>query len=407
MRITPIITATAVTGLLYFLVFERDRLMAIAGTETAAEAENSAGESVAPDADLIKVVVQTSQAREIETAIVLRGRTEAARQVTVRAETSGQILREPLRKGSYINAGDVLCEIDVGTREAALAETNARLAQAISGQPQSRAALTQAEAQLREAEVALNAARSLRQDGYATETRLLGAQAAYEAAQAGLEAARAGLSSADAAVTSAQASVAAAERELARTTITAPFSGLLETDTAELGSFLPLGGDCATIIQLDPIKMVAFVPELDVNKVTVGAPAVAHLASGGQTMGRVTFLSRSADETTRTFRTEVEVPNPDLTIRDGQTVEITIGTDGRMAHLVPQSAMTLNDEGILGLRLIDDQNDVQFAAVEPLRDTIDGIWVAGLPDTANIITIGQEYVIQGVTVAPTFVGTTQ
>ena len=43
----------------------------------------------------------------------------------------------------------------------------------------------------------------------------------------------------------------------------APFAGLLETDTAELGALLQTGSPCATIIQLDPIKFVGFVPEAE------------------------------------------------------------------------------------------------------------------------------------------------
>ena len=403
MRLMPLATAIIVSAFLYFLVFERDRLMAVAGSETAAPTDATDEiTDAAVDETLIKVVVQHSQEREIESAVVLRGRTEAARAVVVRAETSGQVSSEPLRKGAFVNAGDTLCQIDVGTREASVAEARARLTQAQAGQPQAAAALVQAQASVREAEVNLNAARALRQDGYATETRLVSAEAAYEAAQAGLESARGGLSSAEAAITSAEAALAAAERELSRITITAPFAGILETDTAELGSFLTTGGDCATVIQLDPIKLVAFVPELDVNKVTVGAPAAARLAAGGEVMGRVTFLSRAADETTRTFRTEVEVANADLAIRDGQTAEIIIGTYGRMAHLVPQSALTLNDEGALGLRLINADNVVEFAAVDLLRDTVDGVWVSGLPATADIITVGQEYVVAGVKVAPVY-----
>nr|WP_276612525.1 HlyD family efflux transporter periplasmic adaptor subunit [Pseudorhodobacter turbinis] len=90
-------------------------------------------------------------------------------------------------------------------------------------------------------------------------------------------------------------------------TLSAPFDGLLETDTAELGALLQPGSSCATVIQLDPIKMVGFLAETDVDKVSVGAMAQARLASGREAVGRVTFLSRSADPLTRTFRVEVTV----------------------------------------------------------------------------------------------------
>ena len=403
MRIMPLVTAGLVLAFLYFWVIDREQLLAIAGSdETATQTEDTTPQTEVDLDDLIKVVVLTSTEQSIENAVILRGRTEAARSVTVRAETTGTVVSDPLRKGAYVNEGDLLCQIAPGTRAAAVEEAKARLTQAEASVPQARASLTQTEAQLREAEVNLNAARTLKADGYATETRVLAAEAAWEAALAGVEGARSGLVSAETSIISARAALANAELELTRIEVRAPFSGLLETDTAELGSFLSMGADCATIIQLDTVKLVGFVPELEVGKVTVGAPAAARLADGSEVTGRVTFLSRSADETTRTFRAEIEVANADLSIRDGQTADIIIGSAGRMAHLVPQSALTLDDDGNIGLRTIDDTNTVAFYPIEMVRDTIDGVWVTGLPATADIIVLGQEYVIDGVQVNPTY-----
>jgi len=79
-----------------------------------------------------------------------------------------------------------------------------------------------------------------------------------------------------------------------------------------------------------------------------------------------------------------------------------VASDGRQAHLVPQSSLTLNDAGALGLRTITAENTALFMPVTLLRDTVDGVWVADLPDTVNIITVGQEFVIDGVPVAPTY-----
>lgn len=402
MRIMPLVTAGLVLAFLYFWVIDRDQLMVLAGADPVTETTETADVTEVDLDALIKVVVRTSQEQSIENAVILRGRTEAARSVVVRAETNGAVISEPLRKGAYVNQGDLLCEIEPGTRSAAVDEAKARLAQAEASVPPARASLTQAEAQLREAEVNLNAARTLKEDGYATETRVLAAEAAWEAAQAGVEGARSGLVSAETSIISAGAALANAELELSRVAIHAPFAGLLESDTAELGSFLSTGADCATIIQLDTVKLVGFVPELEVGKITVGAPAMARLADGTEVTGRVTFLSRSADETTRTFRAEIEVQNADLSIRDGQTADIIIGSEGRMAHLVPQSALTLNDDGDIGLRTIDASNTVAFYPIEIVRDTINGVWVTGLPATIDIIVLGQEYVIDGVQVNPTY-----
>ena len=332
----------------------------------------------------------------------MRGRTEAARQVTVAAETSGLVISEPLRKGAFVNEGDLLCELDPGTRQASLAEARARLAEAEGRIPEVQAGVTEAEARVREAEINLNAARQLSEDGFASETRLVSAQAAMDAATAGVQRANSAVASAQAGIESAQAVVASAEREIERLSIMAPFSGLLETDTAELGSLMQTGTPCGTIIQLNPIKLVGFVPEIDVGKITVGAIAGARLTTGTEVQGRVTFLSRSADEQTRTFRVEVTVQNDDLAISDGQTAEILVASEGRTAHLIAQSSLTLDDDGILGVRTIGEDNIAAFMPVTLLRDTPQGVWVTDLPETVDIITVGQEFVTDGVRVTPTF-----
>lgn len=407
MKLIPVITAILVLAGLYMVVFERETLVGFAQSNSAEEtpaAMEEVNAEVTPETgeSLVGVVAMHSVAQTIDSVVILRGRTEAARQVTVAAETSGLVISEPRRKGAFINEGELLCRLDPGTREASLAEVRARLAEAEGRVPEAQAGVIEAGARVREAEINLNAAQRLSEDGFASETRLVSAQAAMETASAGVQRANSAVASAQAGIQAAQAAVASAAREIDKLQITAPFSGLLETDTAELGSLMQPGTPCATIIQLNEIKLVGFVPEADVSKVNVGAMAGARLTSGEQVQGRVTFLSRSADELTRTFRVEVTVTNEDLAISDGQTAEILIASDGRTAHLIAQSTLTLDDDGVLGVRSIAEGNVAKFMPVTLLRDTAEGVWVTDLPETIDIITIGQEFVIDGVKVAPTF-----
>jgi len=51
---------------------------------------------------------------------------------------------------------------------------------------------------------------------------------------------------------------------------------------------------------------------------------------------------------------------------------------------------------------VDDNSLAQFRELTLLRDTSEGVWVAGLPEVADVITIGQEYVVDGVAVVATF-----
>lgn len=405
MRIVPIVTAILVSCSLYLLVFERERLLAFASGDSAVTIEEKAEDaSIAkPEEERqVSVLVQRSVAQPLDNAILARGRTEAARQVDVRSETSGLIVSTPLRRGAYVTAGQALCVLDTGTRQASLKEAEARLLEAGSRLPEAEARLIEARARLAEAEINQRAASQLSQDGYASETRVAATKAAVESARAGVSSAESGVEAATSGIISSEAAVEAAEREISRLTIKAPFDGLLETDTAELGALLQPGAACATVIQLDPIKLVGFLAETDVDKVNVGAIAQARLASGRQTVGRVTFLSRSADPQTRTFRVEVTVSNDDLNIRDGQTAELLIATEGRTAHLLPASALTLDDTGRLGVRIVNADSRAEFTPVTLLRDTVEGVWLSGLPDEAEVIVVGQEYVTDGVAVAVSF-----
>ncbi len=411
MRIVPIITAVLVSAALYVFVFERDRLSSLTQGDTTPASvssdtqtdEPTQADASDPDSGVVKVVVQKSQARMIDSAVILRGETQAARSVTVRAETSGQIINDPLRKGHVVTAGDILCQIDPGVRSSALADARARLASAQARIPETAARVAEANARLEEARINFNAANKLSETGFASETRVASAQAGVRSAEAAVATATSGLEATKSAIQSAEAAVESAQKELDRVTITAPFGGLLETDTAELGSLMQPGAACATIVQLDPIKVVGFVPETALSRVTIGAPARAKLTGGRMVQGLVTFISRSADPVTRTFRIEIDVANTDQSISDGQTAEIVIAAEGDNAHLLPQSSLTLNDAGTLGVRIVV-ANTARFVPVTLVRDTIDGVWVTGLPAQADVIVIGQEYVRHGVRVAPTYQG---
>jgi len=426
MRLIPIVTAIVVSAILYLVVMERDLLFQVAEegidplrerveqlTGDAAQSADTQAATAAGDAapaavaqqdagPAVAVVVQRSTARVVDSAVILRGETQAYRQVQVRAETSGQVISTPLRKGAEISKDQVLCKIDAGTRQSTLKEAKSRLAEARARVPEAEARVEEAKARLEEARINENAASKLSAEGFASSTRVATARANLRSAEAAEQTAKAGLQGAQSAIQSAEAAGDAARKEIERLTITAPFSGMLETDTAELGSLLQPGGLCATVIQLDPIKLVGFVPETQVGRINLDARARARLASGDQVQGQVTFLSRSADPTTRTFRVEIEVANPDGAVRDGQTAEIAIEADGAKAHLLPASSLTLNDEGTLGVRSVGPDDIAEFRKITLLRDTENGVLVTGLPDEVDIIVVGQEFVTAGVRLDPRF-----
>ena len=163
MRIMPLVSAITVSFSLYALVFEREALLAFAQVAP----NDSDDEVVETSENAVSVVALISRAETVDSAVILRGRTEAARQVVVASETSGQVISDPIRKGAFVEEGDLMCQLAPGTRASQLAEANARLAEAQGGIPQAMATVAEATAAVREAEINLNVAQTLSEDGYA------------------------------------------------------------------------------------------------------------------------------------------------------------------------------------------------------------------------------------------------
>src|SRR5690606_8600452 len=97
----------------------------------------------------------------------------------------------------------------------------------------------------------------------------------------------------------------------ARTRVTAPFPGVLDTLDVEIGDVLDTNMEIGTLFDLDPLIVVAAVSEREVGNLEVGKVGTARLITGREVDGVLRFISRVAEPQTRTFRIEIEVPNPD------------------------------------------------------------------------------------------------
>ena len=182
--------------------------------------------------------------------------------------------------------------------------------------------------------------------------------------------------------------------ELNRTEVKAPFKGYVEK-IVKPGNLLTRGQTCAVIIELDPLIFIAEVPETEIKKVLKGQNVVIKLVTGEIVKSKLSFVSKSASTTTRTFRVEAEVSNPFGKVRDGITGTMLIETNKILGNKISPSILLLSDEGNLGVRSIDENNKVQFLPVEIIEDTNDGIWVSGIPNQTKLIVVGQGFVENG------------
>lgn len=310
------------------------------------------------EAEPIRVRVRRSVATPHVDHLILTGRTEPARQATLRAETAGRIVAIEAREGAMVERDEVIVRLDPADREARLAEAAALLEQR---------------------RIEYDAARKLSDKGFQSQTRLAEARADLEAAQA------------------QQRRIAL---DIERTEIRAPFDGVLQARAVEIGDYVGIGDPVATFVDLDPLLAVAEVSEREISGVDRNAQATVRLVSGKRTSGPLRYVSSVGAEGTRTFRIEVELPNPDSGMPAGMTAEVRLPVRTVPAHAMSAAVLTLDDEGIVGVKSVDADDVVRFHPVEVVADGANGLWVAGLPAELRLITVGQEFVLPGQKVVP-------
>ena len=330
-----------------------DQPNVVTGAQTALDIEATKSNS-----DIPEVVTQTFFAEPHPVFLTLKGRTSANRTVIVRAGTTGSVVRAPNLEGVEVRTGTLLCQIAVDARQVRLDEASALMA-----------------AQQEE----YSAAKTLVAKKLSPENRLNTAKANLDAAAA---------------------AVKAAEIELRRTEIRAPFSGIFENRLAERGDFLTVGSPCGEIADLDPIRIEAEVSEEYALSLKAGALADISVLGTEPREGKIAYVARTANEATRTFKIEAELPNPKNEISSGLTSQITMKVREAQAIAVSPGLLVLHDDGRLGVRYVDGNSTVRFAPVTVIDDTAEKVWVTGLPDTVMLVSVGQEYIVDGTQVNP-------
>ena len=313
------------------------------------EARAAELQDLAPTRVRARVLNASPQVEEV----ILRGRTENKRTVAVKAEVAGRIVERPVERGTPVEVGDLLCRIAMDDRMAGLNEARENLNQA---------------------EIEYDGSLRLKERGFQSDTAIAQAKARRAAAQAALE---------------------RSELSIARTFIRAPFAGIVEDVSLEVGDYVSPGAPCATVVDLDPMLLVGRVPEKEVRQLQVEQIVRGLLSDGREISGPISFIGLQSDTATRTYAVEVQVPNPDYELRSGITTEIHIPVAEVMAQKVSPAVFALDDEGNIGVRTVNAQNQVEYHPVEIVRTDVDGVWVSGLPDVATVITVGQEMVVPG------------
>jgi multidrug efflux system membrane fusion protein len=299
-------------------------------------------------------VIETTVAQHSR-KLLLSGRTEADKKVMAVARTGGVLTDLKVKRGTHVKKGDVIAILSDEAREAQV---------------------TQAKALLDQRRVELEAKRRLIELNAVPRLELSNLEAQYRAAVA---------------------AVAAAEAERDRGIVTAPWDGVITEVPAEVGTsaFSFQGREIAQIVALDPMLAVVEVAERKLGGIKIGDSADVRLVTGQSATGKVRYVSKSASQTTRTYRVEVEIKNPDGAIPDGITAEVTIPVAPTPATRVPRSALTFSSKGELGVRTVSAEKIVGFVPISVVEDDQAFMWVGGIPAGTQVIVQGQDFVREG------------
>ena len=354
-----------------------------------------------------KVELKEFNFSQIDQSIELQGQTTHNKKIDVKSETTGNITNIAFKRGDKVSKGEELIKISIENRKELLNSARKdleRLNKELELNEKNKInRLSQNKELIKLYEIEFASAKQLIDKGLSSKSKLslasfnlANARSDQEDILINFESQQ---SSIEAQIANVKSQLKNIELDINNTVINSPFSGIISDKMIEETEYITPGNIMFTIIDLNPIKIQGYLSEFDVNKVSLGTKAIIENTNGVKKNGTISFISPSAETSTRTFEITIEADNADLSFKSGITTKITIAGSELKAHKIPPSILTLQDDGTVGVKAVNDENIVIFYPTISVKDTIDGIWVSGLPDKVNLIVTGQEYVAIGESVS--------
>ncbi|MGB0965491.1 MAG: efflux RND transporter periplasmic adaptor subunit [Litorivicinus sp.] len=308
--------------------------------------------ALSPFVHAFSVKVETSQSQPISLSVSALGSVESAQEAPVKARINGVVEQLLVREGSTVKAGQLLAVLSDDDRELSL---------------------DRAEGEYRRLQTELNRQNALFEQQLVT-------QSTVDATQSALK--------------SAENVLAQAKQQVQWREIRAPFAGVVSELYVQQGEVVGAQSALVHLMDAGSVKVTVQIPQDEIASVTQGSPVVLRSNTALPTAGEVIYVSQSASGATRMFDVEVQ-PKPDHALRVGMSVSAEIEVAEVAAHFVSPAWLFLDDAGIVGIKSVNDQQQVEFYPVELVRSDAQGFFVTGLPDRLDIITVGAGFVNTG------------
>jgi membrane fusion protein, multidrug efflux system len=306
----------------------------------------AAGGAGGPPAMPVEAV--TARADTVVDAILATGQVEATHSVELRPDIEGRIVAILVREGSTVSRGQPLFQVDD-------AELKAEVARA-------------------------EAERDLARQSLARTRELLGQKASSQSE----------LERTDAAARSTEAQYQLLKVRLDRTTVRAPFSGVVGRRLVSLGDYVTTSSDLATVQTVSPQRAVFQVPERYAERLKAGQSVTFRVAAlpGREFSGRVDFVDPVVQLPGRTITVKARVPNPRRELQAGMFIEVRLATDVRPNAVVIAEDAVLPIQGTNYVWVVTDG--------KATRRQVDlGVRTPGFVEARSGVDTGEQVVVGG------------
>ncbi len=314
-------------------------MVSVSGMALAAEAKPEVAQH------LPAIVVTKSVQKRLTARILATGTIRPVNEVLVQPQVEGLSIRTlKVDAGDHVEAGAVLATLNDDALLLSRSQLAATRAKAEAALAQIRAQLAEAQSNADEARRQSDRAASLAAKGTISTAQADQLKAASTGAEARVRSATQGIAVGEADIKVVQSQMADIDLRLARTSITAPVSGMISLRNAKVGAIASGAGQpLFTIIQDGALELVADVSESDILPLKPGQKAMIALAgSTEQVSGSVRVVSPTIDPTTRLGTVHVAI-NDDSKARSGMYGSAAITVDEADGVALPMTAITTGD----------------------------------------------------------------
>ncbi|MCP4355495.1 MAG: efflux RND transporter periplasmic adaptor subunit [Proteobacteria bacterium] len=306
-----------------------------------------------------RVFVKEINPIDYKDTVQVVGRTDVAQKVDLVSEVSGKVSKINKKQGDFVKKGDLMLVIE-------------------NGYIKDR--LTSAEESLKAAKLKLDIAKGLAKNAYKAKTDLADRQSDYSRALS---------------------NYVDMKRDYDNSFVNAPIDGAVESKNVDLGDYVKSDTILYKIISQDEVLLVGYLSQFQLSKVKLNQKAYGSFKTRENVEGKVTFISNEGDERTKTYKIEVTVDSKqqNIDVKAGLSTRIHIPVGEIKVYQVPHSALVIDDDGLLGVRVVTDEDIVEFKEVKILKDNSDKLMVK-IDDSKplNVILRGQLDVKQGLKV---------